>query len=172
MSIIRAWHDHDLVFPNEIGDSLFHSVVERAFYKTAAAGAVPRIAFHDLRHTAATLLLLSGVPVAEVSEMLGHADPSITYRVYAQRALRNPRNGRLPGVLRAFRGAQSPRRAIKSGDCGADIGVRTALQPRKAGLRNALCSHTPAGTTSSSRCYGEHPWRAHPSSDNSRLDSS
>jgi len=83
LAISKAWRDNDLVFPNEIGDSLFHSVVERAFYKTAAAAGVPRIAFHDLRHTAATLLLLSRVPVAEVSEMLGHADPSITYRVYA-----------------------------------------------------------------------------------------
>ena len=39
--------------------------------------------FHDLRHTAATLLLSRGVNVKVVSEMLGHADISITLRIYA-----------------------------------------------------------------------------------------
>ena len=39
--------------------------------------------FHWLRHTHATILLSSGVPVAAVSMRLGHKDPSITYRVYA-----------------------------------------------------------------------------------------
>ncbi len=41
------------------------------------------IRFHDLRHTAATLLLSSGVHPKVVSEMLGHTDISITLRVYA-----------------------------------------------------------------------------------------
>jgi integrase len=44
---------------------------------------LPRIRFHDLRHTCATLLLKRGVNVKVVSEMLGHADVSITLRVYA-----------------------------------------------------------------------------------------
>jgi integrase len=38
---------------------------------------------HDLRHSAATLLLSRGVPIKVVSEMLGHADVSITLSVYA-----------------------------------------------------------------------------------------
>jgi integrase len=41
------------------------------------------IHFHDLRHTAATLLLSSGMNVKVVIEMLGHADIAITLRVYA-----------------------------------------------------------------------------------------
>jgi integrase len=39
--------------------------------------------FHDLRHTAATLLLAGGVHPKVVSEMLGHTDIAITLRVYA-----------------------------------------------------------------------------------------
>jgi integrase len=78
-----AWQDLDYVFANQIGGQQFHSVVEHAFDKMLAGAGLPRVRWHDLRHTAATLLLLSGVPVAEVSEMLGHADPSVTYRVYA-----------------------------------------------------------------------------------------
>ena len=38
---------------------------------------------HDLRHVHATTLLLAGVPVHVVAARLGHADPSITLRVYA-----------------------------------------------------------------------------------------
>jgi len=37
---------------------------------------------HDLRHIHATTLLLAGVPVHVVAARLGHADPSITLRVY------------------------------------------------------------------------------------------
>jgi integrase len=39
--------------------------------------------YHDLRHGAASLLLSQNVPVPVVSNYLGHADPSITLRVYA-----------------------------------------------------------------------------------------
>nr|WP_269323849.1 tyrosine-type recombinase/integrase [Streptosporangium roseum] len=38
---------------------------------------------HDLRHIHTTMLLLAGVPVHVVAARLGHADPSITLRVYA-----------------------------------------------------------------------------------------
>jgi integrase len=41
------------------------------------------IRIHDLRHSAATLLLSRGVPIKVVSEMLGHADVSITLSIYA-----------------------------------------------------------------------------------------
>ena len=39
--------------------------------------------FHDLRHTAATLALLEGVPAKVVQEMLGHAKISQTIDTYA-----------------------------------------------------------------------------------------
>jgi integrase len=42
-----------------------------------------RIRLHDLRHIHATTLLLAGVPVHMVAVRLGHADPSVTLRVYA-----------------------------------------------------------------------------------------
>src|SRR5262249_4621611 len=42
-----------------------------------------RARLHDLRHVHATTLLLAGVPVHVVAARLGHADPSITLRVYA-----------------------------------------------------------------------------------------
>lgn len=53
----------------------FHPLLERA--------GLPRIRFHDLRHTAATLLLLADVHPKVVSEMLGHSDIAITLRIYS-----------------------------------------------------------------------------------------
>jgi integrase len=44
---------------------------------------LPHARLHDLRHIHATTLLLAGAPVHVVAARLGHADPSITLRVYA-----------------------------------------------------------------------------------------
>ena len=38
---------------------------------------------HDLRHTAASLAVSAGVNVLALARMLGHKDPSVTLRVYA-----------------------------------------------------------------------------------------
>ena len=43
---------------------------------------MPEIRFHDLRNTAASLMLNNGIPVIVVSRRLGHAQPSITLDVY------------------------------------------------------------------------------------------
>lgn len=43
---------------------------------------VPRIRFHDLRHTHATPLLARGINARVVSDRLGHPDPGFTLRVY------------------------------------------------------------------------------------------
>lgn len=38
--------------------------------------------FHDLRHSAATILLSMGVNIKVIQELLGHSDITITLRVY------------------------------------------------------------------------------------------
>jgi len=50
--------------------------------EAAAQTGLPDLTPHGLRHTAATLMLRRGVPVAKVAEILGHHDPSFTYRRY------------------------------------------------------------------------------------------
>ncbi len=45
--------------------------------------AVPKILFHDLRHTHATLLLAKGVNVKVISERLGHSNIKITLDTYS-----------------------------------------------------------------------------------------
>jgi integrase len=61
-----------------------HNLAKRSFKRHLdTTGLSDEIRFHDLRHTAATLMLSRGVHPKVVSEMLGHADISITLRIYA-----------------------------------------------------------------------------------------
>jgi integrase len=78
-----VWRDLDYVFPNEQGGPQQHSVPEHRFKKLLKRHGLPHIRIHDLRHTAASLLLAQGVPAPEVSRILGHASVDITYRLYA-----------------------------------------------------------------------------------------
>ena len=43
----------------------------------------PRLTFHDLRHTHASLLLAAGEPITNVSARLGHRNAATTLRIYA-----------------------------------------------------------------------------------------
>src|SRR5213595_3424487 len=51
-----------------------------------------RIRFHDLRHSAATLLLEQGVELVVIKELLGHAHIGVTATVYAHVRLRLQRD--------------------------------------------------------------------------------
>ena len=55
----------------------------RQFPKLLAKAGLPEMRIHDLRLSAASMLLAEGVPLKVVSEMLGHADVSTTLRIYA-----------------------------------------------------------------------------------------
>lgn len=79
-----AWHDHDLVFPNTLGKpEAANSLVYRDYVPIVKRAGLPYIHFHDLRHTAATLLLLKNINPKKVSEMLGHANVAITLSLYS-----------------------------------------------------------------------------------------
>lgn len=78
------WNDMGLVFTNVIGRPLSGSnLLRRSYYPLLAAAGLPHIRFHDLRHTAATLLLGRGVHPKIVSEMLGHSSIAITLDLYS-----------------------------------------------------------------------------------------
>ena len=55
----------------------------KALRKALVKAGLPVIRFHDLRHTAATLMLSKGVHPKIVSEMLGHGDVAFTLSVYS-----------------------------------------------------------------------------------------
>ena len=78
------WNGLDLVFPNVYGrpQEGWHLVYSR-FYRLLDKAGLPRIRFHDLRHTAASLMLSRGVHPKIVSEMLGHSTIAITLDLYS-----------------------------------------------------------------------------------------
>ena len=79
-----SWADMDLVFTNEIGGYLSESHMRRrSFWPLLERADLPRIRFHELRHTAATLMLGRGINPKIVSEMLGHAQISVTLDLYS-----------------------------------------------------------------------------------------
>ncbi|HUY97272.1 MAG TPA: site-specific integrase [Verrucomicrobiae bacterium] len=79
-----AWDDSDLVFTNGHGGPLEAAhVVNFGFRPLLARAGLPAIRFHDLRHSAATLLLSRGVHPKIASEMLGHASTGVTLDRYS-----------------------------------------------------------------------------------------
>jgi integrase len=79
-----AWKDEDRVFPMSNGRGMDASNLDKQWDKLRAKAGLPdEMHFHDLRHSAASWLISKGVPLTKVSKMLGHADPSITLRIYA-----------------------------------------------------------------------------------------
>jgi integrase len=84
MALGSAWTDAGLVFTSPTGTPLDPRNARREFHAmlTAAPG-VPRIRFHDLRHTAATLLLAQGVDPRTIMETLGHSQISLTLNTYS-----------------------------------------------------------------------------------------
>lgn len=78
----ERWNDRNLIFANSRGGVLDSLVTTQAFHQLLDQAGLPRIRFHDLRHTSASLMLNNGVPVIVVSKILGHSSPSITLNVY------------------------------------------------------------------------------------------
>jgi integrase len=71
-----------LVFARADGTPIHPEYITRTFNRLVAKHGLPRIRFHDIRHTHATLLLKAGVPPKVVAERLGHASPGFTLNVY------------------------------------------------------------------------------------------
>jgi integrase len=72
------------VFPASEGGWLCKPNFQRRVYRPLQkAAGLPTIRFHDLRHTAATLMLLNDVNVKVVSERLGHASIQLTLDTYS-----------------------------------------------------------------------------------------
>jgi integrase len=79
-----AWSNPDgLVFTDAAGRPLRGTNVTHGFHRLLNAAGLPSIAFHGLRHSAATALLAAGVPLRVVADQLGHTTISITADLYA-----------------------------------------------------------------------------------------
>jgi integrase len=78
-----VWNDSGFVFTSPIGTALEPRNVTREFHVLLAGADLPAVRFHDLRHTAATLLLAQGVDPRTIMETLGHSQISLTLNTYS-----------------------------------------------------------------------------------------
>ena len=78
-----TYRDQDLVFADALGRPVYGSTVRRTFYSAVRGAGLEHLRIHDLRHTAATLMLRAGINPKVVSERLGHAKVSITLDLYS-----------------------------------------------------------------------------------------
>jgi integrase len=76
------WIEQGLVFTNSFRGPLHPRNLLRDFKKFLKNASLPLIRFHDLRHTAASLMLNHGIPLIIASRRLGHARASITLDMY------------------------------------------------------------------------------------------
>ena len=79
----KAYNDEGLMFCTPKGDKLDTRYLYRVHCKTLETAGIEHAAFHDLRHSVATLLLQAGESIKTVQEMLGHANAETTMNCYA-----------------------------------------------------------------------------------------
>jgi integrase len=77
------WVDHDVMFSGATGGHLHPVQLNRELRLLLTIAGLPTMRFHDLRHTAASLLLGRDVNPKKVSEMLGHSTVAITLDTYS-----------------------------------------------------------------------------------------
>ena len=78
-----TWIDKDLVFTNALGYYYSSSTLRKVFRRFLVSIGLPHMRFHDLRHSAATILLAMKVHPKVVQEILGHSQIAMTLDVYS-----------------------------------------------------------------------------------------
>lgn len=79
----EAWQEQGLIFASELGGLTNPRAINGWFRTLKDQAGLPTIRFHDLRHTAASLMIQRGVSPKTVSDRLGHVDVAFTLRTYA-----------------------------------------------------------------------------------------
>ena len=62
------------------GDKVFPEQMARAWHTALTRAKVADFRMHDLRHSAASMLVQSGANLSEVAQLLGHKDIRMTQR--------------------------------------------------------------------------------------------
>ncbi|MDL2234260.1 site-specific integrase [Ruminococcaceae bacterium OttesenSCG-928-L11] len=70
------------IYTDAMGNRVMPDYLSRAFPEFMVSHGFRRMRFHDLRHSCASLLLASGVPLKQIQEWLGHKNFSITADTY------------------------------------------------------------------------------------------
>lgn len=82
--LLKGWtNELGLVFLNKNGRPLDPKNVDDHLKEVFEKAGLPRMSFHKLRHTAATLMVAAGVELHQVMQQLGHSQISLTANLYA-----------------------------------------------------------------------------------------
>ncbi|WP_367869927.1 tyrosine-type recombinase/integrase [Paenibacillus larvae] len=81
----QKWEEreHSFIFHNGLGKPFYRTVPSQRWLQFIRANNLPHIRLHDLRHTAATLLLEEGVRLKVIQERHGHANYQTTADIYS-----------------------------------------------------------------------------------------
>lgn len=77
-----AWQDTDLVFCRSDGRPIYQSKVTDAFRATVARAGLPRMRFHDCRHSCVSLLAAQGLSQRQAMDLMGHSRMDTTNQTY------------------------------------------------------------------------------------------
>ena len=96
------WDDQSLVFTSKVGTPIEPRNLSRHYETLTHSASLGHRRFHDLRHTAATLLLAQGTEMRVVMETLGHSAIGTTANLYAHvvPALKRDAASRMDALLR------------------------------------------------------------------------
>ena len=135
-----------LVFRSRAGGMLTPSSVRRALDRVAARAGVPRVKFHDLRRTYASLLAADGHHPSVIQRLLGHASPDLALRVYTSVS-----DGTLAtAVVRVVPLDEAPSaRSDRGGAGGSFGGLRGGSGAAQAGRRRAKVTPVEGAGTAS-----------------------
>ena len=73
----------DYIFVDDIGDLFNPDQVSDRFNNILKKNKLKHIRFHDLRHSCASLLVASKIPMKNIQEWLGHSNFNTTADVYS-----------------------------------------------------------------------------------------
>jgi len=81
------WEENDFIFPNTLGKPMSCENMSAEFKRMLKENGLPKIRFHDLRHTSISFLLDIGTPVNTVQRRAGHSKASVTTDTYGHSLL-------------------------------------------------------------------------------------
>jgi len=79
----NLWIDSGYIFVHDNGQPMFPNRPSVWFQNFLKRKELPKITFHGLRHTNASLLIAEGIDIVSLSSRLGHADKNVTLNTYS-----------------------------------------------------------------------------------------
>ena len=113
MTAAENWVESGYVITTTVGTSVSITNLRKAYIKFLSVNGVRYIRLHDIRHSVATLSLGLGIPIEQVSQVLGHTRIETTKSIYAQHVPKFTENfahvlsASLPSAMESFGVMQS-----------------------------------------------------------------